>query len=117
MVGFPKSSHIFHAMDNIVAVHKDLSDPRLCLYSYYLRSYIVTGDCNTNDLKHKQKTVLSYYRHTYVCLYTMYGIIICINEIIFKPGAPACDRRAPGFLKLILCGSSVCLFACLCVRP
>ena len=31
--------------------------------------------------------------------------------IIFKPGA----RRAPGFLKLILCGLSVCVLACVCV--
>ena len=32
---------------------------------------------------------------------------------IFKPGA----RRPhmPGFLKLILCGLSVCVFACVCV--
>ena len=26
-------------------------------------------------------------------------------------------RRAPGFLKLILCGSSVCVFVCVCPRP
>ena len=25
------------------------------------------------------------------------------------------SRRVPGFLKLILCGSSVCMFVCVCV--
>ena len=29
--------------------------------------------------------------------------------------ARAGRRRAPGFLKLILCGSSVCMFVCVCV--
>ena len=41
-------------------------------------------------------------------------IVLCnlIWKHIFKPG-----RRAPGFLKLILCGSSVCVFVCVCVCP
>ena len=38
-----------------------------------------------------------------------------LTLFFFKPGAPAAGRRAPGFLKLILCGSSVCVFACVCV--
>ena len=29
---------------------------------------------------------------------------------VFKPGMLACDWCAPGFLKLILCGLSVCVF-------
>ena len=28
---------------------------------------------------------------------------------------PAVGRLAPGFLKLILCGSSACVFVCVCV--
>ena len=28
----------------------------------------------------------------------------------------ACAGRTPGFLKLILCGSSICVFGCVCVR-
>ena len=34
----------------------------------------------------------------------------------FKPGA-RCGQRTPVFLKLILCGSSVCVCVCLCVCP
>ena len=48
---------------------------------------------------------------------TVYNIIAVV---IFKPGARRpCGRRAPGFLKLILCGLSVCVRACVCVclRP
>ena len=37
--------------------------------------------------------------------------------IIVKPGAPAASRRAPGFLKLILCGLSVCMRVCVCLCP
>ena len=33
---------------------------------------------------------------------------------VFQPGARR-PRHAPGFLKLILCGSSVCMFVCACV--
>ena len=35
--------------------------------------------------------------------------------MIFKPGVLVTGRRAPGFLKLILCGSSVCVYTCVCV--
>ena len=37
-------------------------------------------------------------------------LILLIPNVVFKPGAPA---AVPGFLQLILCGSSVCM----CVRP
>ena len=30
---------------------------------------------------------------------------------------PAAGRRTPVFLKLILCGSLVCVFVCVCPRP
>ena len=39
---------------------------------------------------------------------------------LFKPGAPAAGRCAPGFLKLFLCGrlyACVCVFVCVCPPP
>ena len=36
-------------------------------------------------------------------------------EFIFKPGARRLQVGAPVFLKLILCGLSVCVFVCVCV--
>ena len=36
---------------------------------------------------------------------------------IFKPGVHRPVAGAPGFLKLILCGSSACVCVCLCVCP
>ena len=47
------------------------------------------------------------------------NLTICDNKMadhlqtLVKPGA---RRRAPGFLKLILCGLSVCVCVCVCVR-
>ena len=35
--------------------------------------------------------------------------------MLFKPGAYWLQAGAPGFLKLILCGSSVCVFVCVLV--
>ena len=35
--------------------------------------------------------------------------------IVIKPGVPAAGQSAPGFFKLILCGSSVCVCLCMCV--
>ena len=37
------------------------------------------------------------------------------SRSVFKPGACWPAAGAPGFLQLILCGSSVCVFACVCV--
>ena len=38
------------------------------------------------------------------------------NNFIFKPGAPAAGRLAPGFLKLFLYGRLyVCVCVCVCV--
>ena len=37
---------------------------------------------------------------------------ICADISVFKPGAPAAGQHMPGFLKLILCGSSVCVYVC-----
>ena len=34
--------------------------------------------------------------------------LLCFN----KQASDFCSQRAPGFLKLILCGSSVCVFMC-----
>ena len=36
-------------------------------------------------------------------------------KLAFKPGV--CRPHTPGFLKLILCGSSVCVCVCVCPRP
>ena len=33
----------------------------------------------------------------------------------FKPGVRWSQAKVPGFLKLILCGLSVCVRACVCV--
>ena len=39
------------------------------------------------------------------------NVHVCYNND-FKPGA---DQCVPGFLILILCGSLVCMFACVCL--
>ena len=41
----------------------------------------------------------------------------CLNmhHYCYTKRAPAAGRHAPGFLKLILCGSLVCVFVCVCV--
>ena len=43
-------------------------------------------------------------------------VVICNRQtyIIYKPGVLATGWCAPGFLKLLLCGSSVCV--CVCLR-
>ena len=45
------------------------------------------------------------------------GLVYCIVgfhsvDFIFKPGAHRPQAGAPGFLKLILCGLSVCVRVC-----
>ena len=48
----------------------------------------------------------------YLTASLIHGGYLLVNFLksIFKPGAP-------GFLKLILCGLSVCVLACVCVCP
>ena len=41
----------------------------------------------------------------------IHSLNLVVHTFVIKPGA---GRRAPGFLKLILCGLSVCV--CVCVR-
>ena len=50
--------------------------------------------------------------------YLPYNYTDTIKLKILKPGVPACGQHAPDFLKLILCGSSVCMFVCVfpCAR-
>ena len=45
----------------------------------------------------------------------------CLGTLLLTRRAPAAGRRAPGFLKLLLSGKSVCvcvwMCVCVCVRP
>ena len=43
----------------------------------------------------------------------MLTTLVIVN--FFNQSRPALGRRAPGFLKLILCGLSVCVLVCVCV--
>ena len=48
-------------------------------------------------------------------LYIYYRSLEKIHRWIFKPGARRSQAGAPGFLKLILCRSSVCVCVFVCV--
>ena len=54
------------------------------------------------------------FRYNYYCGCTKDPMLIRDHAFI-KPGAPTTGRHTPGFLKLILCGSSVCMFVCVCL--
>ena len=44
------------------------------------------------------------------------GVMVSLFLNQARAGRTAAGRRTPGFLKLILCGLSVCVFVCVCVR-
>ena len=51
-------------------------------------------------------TLIGYYRMRYVLTKLFKNSFL--NQAL-------CGRRVPGFLKSIMCGSSVCVFVCVCV--
>ena len=58
----------------------------------------------------------------HACIAHLIGLSVRNNVFLFKPGAPACGRRTPGFLELLLSAKvcvcvclRVCVFACVCV--
>ena len=51
-----------------------------------------------------------------ICPHTSDVLLLPLLLLLNQACAPAAGWHVPGFLKLIMCGSSICVFMCVCVH-